>query len=368
MLLHTADWHLGKVLDGVSLLDDQRDWFSRFCDDLSARKPQVILICGDLFDYNGCTPQAKTLFDEIMTRLLSECGCPVLAIPGNHDRFSWLKACCAPYRDKGLFLAERLDDAFLPFPFVLDGKRVQFFLIPYFTSALQRQAGGGTPEACMKRVIERIEAVWDESALHIAAAHGLILQRDDPAVKRLLSENHDGGAQLIDAALFSRFDYAALGHIHATSPVSERCCYAGTPMVYERKELRQEKGYLSVDFSGDTPKTARHSLPPMRPVVEYTGAFSSLIASPPQHIQDAYLYLNLTDSVLQADGFARLKRVFPHLLQMRYPLPEETEPLPLDTMSQRMEDFLAINGVCLTEAQRHILRAAEEMNSGTLKK
>ena len=106
MLLHTADWHLGKILDGISLLPDQWDWFMRFCDSAAAKQPQLILIAGDLFDFGGRNAQAKALFDAIMDRLTAQCGCPIAAIPGNHDDVDWLKECFAPYTQKGLMLID----------------------------------------------------------------------------------------------------------------------------------------------------------------------------------------------------------------------------------------------------------------------
>ena len=49
-IIHTADWHLGRILNGKQLLDDQKYVLTKFINHMEKEKPDVIVIAGDLYD------------------------------------------------------------------------------------------------------------------------------------------------------------------------------------------------------------------------------------------------------------------------------------------------------------------------------
>ncbi|PZM69304.1 exonuclease sbcCD subunit D, partial [Enterococcus faecium] len=48
--LHTADWHIGKKLQGYDLIEDQRHVLSSILDIAKEEKVEAIVIAGDLYD------------------------------------------------------------------------------------------------------------------------------------------------------------------------------------------------------------------------------------------------------------------------------------------------------------------------------
>ena len=46
--LHTADWHLGKLLHGEHLTDDQRGLLGQLCGIVEETAPDVVLMAGDV--------------------------------------------------------------------------------------------------------------------------------------------------------------------------------------------------------------------------------------------------------------------------------------------------------------------------------
>ena len=69
-LLHTADWHLGRILYGRSLIEDQRHFIDHFLFPLiDAEKPDGVLLSGDIFDRQIAPVEAIRLFDDFVTRL-----------------------------------------------------------------------------------------------------------------------------------------------------------------------------------------------------------------------------------------------------------------------------------------------------------
>ena len=52
-LLHTSDWHLGKRLENLSRLDEQKDVLKEICGIAEAEQVDAVIVSGDLFDtYN----------------------------------------------------------------------------------------------------------------------------------------------------------------------------------------------------------------------------------------------------------------------------------------------------------------------------
>ena len=49
-LLHTADWHIGRTLNGYSLLDEQEAAFKQILTIALAEKVDGIVIAGDIYD------------------------------------------------------------------------------------------------------------------------------------------------------------------------------------------------------------------------------------------------------------------------------------------------------------------------------
>lgn len=358
MLLHTADWHLGKVLDGVPLLEEQRDWFMRFCDMAASLKPELILICGDLFDYSGQTDEARHLFDTVMERLFGECACPIVATTGNHDEQKWLETCCKQYESRGFHLVTKLPAE--PLYFVIDSFAVAVHPIPFLTAETIRSLGADSIQQAMETVIGSLKEEISPEIFQVVMAHGLILPQGNEAVTRLLDANHDSGATLVDSALFEPFDYTALGHIHANLSAQYRCYYAGSPLVYDKKEIGQPKGFNTVTFMPNNAQVKHYSLVQKHPVRCLEGSFDEIESAPPENAKDAYLYLSLTDTVPKKNGFSRMKALFPRLINMRYALLDSgLSYMENSGLAEQFAAFLFHCGETVTDRELEILKQLE---------
>ena len=83
-LLHTSDWHVGKVLKGQARLDEQIKALGQIVDVAREEKPDLVIVAGDLYDTASPTADAT----KVVTRALSALkgtGAGVVAIGGNHD-------------------------------------------------------------------------------------------------------------------------------------------------------------------------------------------------------------------------------------------------------------------------------------------
>ena len=83
-IIHLSDLHLGKKVNGVSLIDDQKDVLQQICRTVEENKPEAVLIAGDVFDKSIPSEEGINLFDDFLAEL-SKTGVPVLISSGNHD-------------------------------------------------------------------------------------------------------------------------------------------------------------------------------------------------------------------------------------------------------------------------------------------
>jgi len=60
-LLHTADWHLGKVLKGLPRLDEQAAVLAEIVAVAAAEAVDLVVVAGDVFDSAAPAPEAQRL-------------------------------------------------------------------------------------------------------------------------------------------------------------------------------------------------------------------------------------------------------------------------------------------------------------------
>lgn len=64
-LLHTADWHLGRTLEGRSRLAEQAQFLDELADIVEEEKIDAILMAGDAFDTVNPPAAAEQLFTKV---------------------------------------------------------------------------------------------------------------------------------------------------------------------------------------------------------------------------------------------------------------------------------------------------------------
>ena len=159
-ILHTSDWHLGKMLFGRSLLEDQTYFVDRVFLPLVEREhPDLILLAGDVFDRPIAPVEAIRLFDHFIEET-HRLGVPLAVISGNHDGADRMALGAPLLRENGVTIATKLEDVFRP---ILLSEGVHCYLLPYFEPAQVRQVLGVE----VRGFQEAYRAVLDLSLIHI---------------------------------------------------------------------------------------------------------------------------------------------------------------------------------------------------------
>ena len=114
-ILHTADWHLGKRLDGFSRAEEQREVLREIVDIADREAVDAVLIAGDLFDTFNPPTEATELFYQTLKRLAAHGKRPVVAIAGNHDSPDRIEAPDPLARECGIIFAGHPHSVVAPF-------------------------------------------------------------------------------------------------------------------------------------------------------------------------------------------------------------------------------------------------------------
>ncbi len=315
-ILHTSDWHLGRVLYARTLLPEQQRFVEDFFLPLVEReKPNLVILAGDIFDRKIAPVEAIRLFDQFVTYMCADLNIPLAVITGNHDGADRISIGSRLLADRGLYLVSRLEQGLEPFFLQDDYGPIQLWMLPYFDPAMARDAtGDGSIEgfgSAYQAVLDCIRQKMDPCARQILVAHCFVA---GSSVSESESPLYIGGSGQVDASLFSGFDYVALGHLHA--PQRPRPCirYAGSPLKYSFDEEHQRKSVSLVQLT-DSLSVQEIPITGVRDVRTITGTLEQLLASASQDIHhDDFIYAYLTDEGPVFEPMARLREGYPNIL------------------------------------------------------
>lgn len=319
--IHTADWHLGKLVQGVHMTADQRHVLQQLIDTVAAERPDAVVIAGDLYDRAVPPTDAVDLLDELLSQLVVDLKTPVLAISGNHDSPDRLDFATRIMEGRGLHLAGRLNPE--PKPVVLRDEHgeVHFHLVPYADPAQVRHALGDeeirTHDDAMRALTGRIAQTMNPAARHVFVGHAFVTPAGEPQDNTSESERPlaVGGAEHVRAEYFRPFHYTALGHLHQAHYVlDERIRYAGSPLKYSISEERHDKGFYIVELDADGAATVeKRPLKPLRDMRRVEAAIDELTNHAPS---DDYVFVTLLDDNPVLFPMEKVRTVYPNALHV----------------------------------------------------
>jgi len=297
-LLHTADWHLGKLIHGVYMTEDQSHVLEQLLDAIRSEKPDAVIIAGDLYDRAVPPTEAVELLDEVLRRIVIDLDTPVLAISGNHDSPDRISFGKSMMESRGLYLAGQLREDGGPVVLSDEYGEVHFHLVPYADPAQIRHRLGDeairSHDDAMRAIVSRLEQTMDRSARHVLIGHAFVTPSGESAHNTSESERPlaIGGAEHVSAAHFGPFHYVALGHLHKAHYVlHQHIRYAGSPLKYSISEEKHHKGYLMVELDKDGQATVeKRELSPLRDMRRVEATLEEL----EQHeVCDDYVFVTL---------------------------------------------------------------------------
>jgi len=315
--IHTADWHLGKLVHGVYMTENQREVLEQFVAIVAEEKPDAVVIAGDLYDRSVPPTDAVELLDEILFKINVELKTPVVAIAGNHDSAERLSFGSSWYKHSHFYLSGKLSKSFKPIQIA----GVNFFLVPYAEPGVVRQLLGDdsihSHQDAMKAILGKMEDSINPNEPNVLVGHAFVLGGQTSDSERVLSV---GGSGCVGAELFEPFSYTALGHLHSPDAIRHnKVKYSGSLLKYSFSEAKQNKSIsiIEMDEKGDFTHRYR-SLTPKHDMRELEGHLEELLDPyfyEKERIDD-YLKITLLDEGALIDPINKLRQIYPNVLHL----------------------------------------------------
>lgn len=318
---HTADWHLGKLVQGVYMTEDQRHVLEQLLQAIENERPDAVVIAGDLYDRAVPPTEAVELLDELLERIVIDLNTPVIAISGNHDSPDRIDFGTKLMAGRGLYLVGQMKRELEPIVLSDEFGEVHFHLIPYADPAQVRHLLGDetirSHDDAMKAITARIAETMDASARHVLVGHAFITPTGAHENNTSDSERPlaIGGAEHVSAAHFAKFQYTALGHLHQAHYVlNDTIRYAGSPLKYSISEESHAKGYLVVEMDGDGKVAVeKRELAPLRDMRRITASIEEIET---HSVNEDYVFVTLLNDNPVLFPMEKVRAVYPNALHV----------------------------------------------------
>ncbi len=264
--LHTADWHVGKVLKGRDRLDEQREVLAEIAEIAERSEADAVLIAGDIYEHAVPSAAAQNLVVQTLLRL-RRAGTEVIAIAGNHDHGPTFEAYRPLMGVAGITLvgAVRRPDrgGVVRFRARSGGEDVQLAVLPFLTPRYAVRAAeivSQTPsenvrayDQMVRQVVTALTAGFSGDSVNLLMSHltciGGALGGGERSAQSIFEYS-------VPASIFPvSAHYVALGHLHRRQTLPAHCPvhYSGSPVAVDFGEQDNTPVVCLVEASPSVP-------------------------------------------------------------------------------------------------------------------
>ena len=318
-ILHLGDLHLGKRVNEISMIEDQKFILDQIVTLVKEEKIDVILLCGDIYDKAIPTIEAIHLLDEFLEEL-SDLKVKVLMISGNHDSAERLSFGAKLFESSDIYISQVYDGEMKRIVLKDQYGPISVYLLPFLKPAAVRHAlqrdDINTYEEGVMAALQECEI--DTTQRNVLVAHQFVTGAD----RSDSEETWVGGLDNVSAEVFKDFDYVALGHIHRSQKMGrETLRYSGTPLKYSFSEADHKKSVTIVELleKGNV-RVSTVPLIPRRDMRKLRGTYMDVTAKDHYTAENKmdYLQITLTDEEDVPGALQKLRTVYPNLMRLEY--------------------------------------------------
>lgn len=304
-IIHLSDLHLGMRLNEYSLIEDQEYILNQILDVIDCRKPDVIVIAGDVYDRSVPSAEAVCLLDKFLTEIAKR-SIPTFVSSGNHDSAERLAFGSGIISNSKIYMSPVFTGEIMPVEINDEYGGVNIYMLPYLRHT---------------RAIEFLENFTiDTDKRNVLVAHQFVTG----AGRSDSEEVSVGGSDNIDSSYFAGFDYVALGHLHKPQncKADNMIRYCGTPLKYSFSEVNDEKSVTVVTLAEKGNVSYETvALKPLRDLKQIKGKYADLMRldfyKNTTYTQD-YMKIILTDEDDVPEAMGRLRSVYTNLMDLKY--------------------------------------------------
>ncbi|EJQ51054.1 exonuclease SbcCD, D subunit [Bacillus cereus BAG6X1-2] len=318
---HTADWHLGKLVHGVYMTEDQKIVLDQFVQAVEEEKPDAVIIAGDLYDRAIPPTEAVDLLNDVLQKIVIDLQTPVIAVAGNHDSPDRIHFGSNLMKKQGLHIVGQFQFPYNPVVLNDEYGEVHFHLVPYADPSIVRHILKNedvrSHDDAMRIFMNELSETMDKEARHIFVGHAFVTSSGEAEENTSDAERplSIGGAEYINSHYFDKFDYTALGHLHQAHFVrNETIRYSGSPLAYSISEEKHKKGYyiVELDEKGET-TIEKRLLTPRRKMRTVEAKIDDLLLHP---VNEDYVFVKLLDENPVLQPMEKIRSVYPNAMHV----------------------------------------------------
>ncbi|MGE0490724.1 MAG: exonuclease SbcCD subunit D [Vulcanimicrobiota bacterium] len=355
-LLHTSDWHLGKVFHGSSLLEDQAYILDQIVSLIRDLKVKVMVVSGDVFDRSTPTPDSVRVLEQVLSTIILDLKCQVVLMEGQHDRLERLGFASRLLRERGLHVISTLAQCLTP----LTIEEVDLWTVPYLEAktvrAFTRREEVHDSLAACRVMLEHIHTLLPKKSPRRALfCYGLVEGIEPAGSERRLAP---ASTPALSRKLLEPFLYSGLGYVHHPLELKASSVrYAGSPLKYSFAEANANKSIVVADFTSDAVRVELFPLSPRREVRRLEGTVKKLLTGAHGGARGDYIALISTDRELTVDEADEMRERFPNLLHIEGPPPDhhDWDLRRLDPVHLFGQFFREVTGAELEPDQREVI-------------
>lgn len=263
--MHTSDWHLGHTLYNYDRTEEQQAMLAQMADIVSEQRPDVFLLCGDVYHTPQPSAAVQTMLTEALVRIhLARPQMVIVMTAGNHDSGAKHEIFRTPWQALGVFAIGQIDKT-NPGTHIIDVPGKGYVIaVPY---ANERNIPEGFFQQLLDTVAERNSCGLPVVMTAHTTVRGCDFTGHDHA-----SEYSVGGIDTLDLQQMGEgYDYLALGHIHREQFVHSgrhNVRYCGTPLPVSFDEtFHHTVSIVEIDSHGAAPRVLETEIVNPRPLV-----------------------------------------------------------------------------------------------------
>ncbi len=299
--LHTADWHIGRMLYGKKRYPEFSAFLDWLLEQLTQHEIDTLLIPGDIFDTRAPSNRAQQLYYDFLIRASRTCCQHIVITSGNHDSPSFLDAPKSILRALNVHVIglignpdNKFEDELIELKHPSTGQTEALIAaVPYLRDKdLRKVEAGESIDEKEEKIVAGIHAHYQTLADLATDKQSSLTSPNIPIIAMghlfaLGGKTGDGVRDLYVGNLGSvgadtfpdTFHYTALGHLHVPQKVGgkEHIRYSGSPIPMGYGEAGQQKEILIIDSDGtDTEITPVH-VPCFQKLLRLNGNLDELL-------------------------------------------------------------------------------------------
>ncbi len=319
-IVHLADLHLGKKVNEFSMIEDQKYILEQIIEIIDIQKPDVIIIAGDIYDKAIPPIEAVELLDDFIFKI-SERKINTFIISGNHDSPERLAFGSKIINLSKIYISPAYNGEISKITLEDENGEVNFYLLPFVKPANVRRF---FPDDKIETYTEAIDTIVKNIEINTEKRNILVAHQFVTGASRTESEEISvGGLDNVDAKVFSKFDYVALGHIHRPQNIGEnqRIRYCGTPLKYSFSEINDKKSVSIIEMNTKNDfEINLVELKPQRDMRKIKGKYEEIILKENYENTntDDYIQVILTDEEEIPDVIQKLRNIYKNIMKLEY--------------------------------------------------